>query len=255
MCIALLINNNKILGSKNLLPSYAFLLFIGLFNKYLILSPAFFASFFIIIALHRIYQSCSSDKMSTIFDIGFYIGMAGLIFPPSIFLLLAVLICLMITRIFSIKEWIIATIGTFLPFYFMIAYHYIINFSIEDFWQRYNILPNFRNLFDMISTYQIIIVLTFIALSALTIGFTQSKLLKTSLEIRKFLAANIWFLLCSLIAAFCFSSDLNKSLLIIAVPLSILTAYFFINIEKKYMDEVLSFSLIAIIVATQYFIG
>jgi len=247
-----LINHNKILGGKNLLPGYAFLLLIGLFNKDFILSPAFFASFFIILALHRLFQACSNDKVTTVFDIGFFVGMAGLIFPPSILLLIAVLIGLLIIRIFSLKEWLIATVAAFMPFYFMLAFQYFINGNLVGFWQRYNILPNFRNLFDMISPYQITVVLTLFLLTGLTVFFTQSRLLKTSLEIRKFLASSIWFLIIGTLAAFGLSSDLNRSLLITAVPLSILLAYFFINVQQKRVDEVLSFSIIAIIVVVQY---
>ena len=94
----------------------------------------------------------------------------------------------------------------------------------------------------------------FFVLVAISVLFTQTRLLKSGLEVRKFLASTIWFLIMGTLIAFSFSKSINHGLMITSVPLCISLAYFFKNIDKKYAAEGLSLGILAVIICVQYVI-
>ena len=125
-------NKIKILSKAHLLPSFIFC-FLFLLNKqwwglhvhYFLMLIAMYVSF-----TSFKFASLLHPK-STIFNLGIFIGIAGIIWFPAHFLMLAVFAAFIRLRAFNIREYLLFIVGVIMPYYIVISILYLTNQTVH----------------------------------------------------------------------------------------------------------------------------
>lgn len=125
-------NKIKILANANFLPSFIFC-FLFLLNKqwwglhvhYILMLIGMYVSF----ASFK-FASLTRPK-STIFNLGIFIGIAGILWFPAHFLMLVVFAAFIRLRAFNIKEYLLFLLGIIMPYYIVIAILYLTNNTVH----------------------------------------------------------------------------------------------------------------------------
>lgn len=121
---ALFLNRLTVLAElfpvNSYLPAFSYILLSALLPDWRTLTPALLANWFLLLSLRemiRIYARLNAN--SALFNIGFYLSLAGLICFPFFFMHTLLIWGIASLRPFKIREWLIAVLGMLAPVYFL----------------------------------------------------------------------------------------------------------------------------------------
>lgn len=184
LLISRLTNNNKFMAKPNFLPAMAYMLITSFVKEFNYLSAPLIATTFLLLSFINIYNIYHKIKNSSnIFTSGFLLGLASLIFTPSILLALAIYMCLAILKQFKLNEWFILALGIICPFYFYGSLLYLTD-QWDSFFTIYNGLT-FGFTVQKISV--MFLIAMFLILMPLLVGvfYTQSNANRLLIHVRK----------------------------------------------------------------------
>lgn len=242
----------KILGERNWLSALSCVLFLGLFNTNIYLSPALFAGFFLMLALNRLFKTYNQENFGHIFDVGFFIGVASLLYPPAIFTIIAMGWGLTITRIFDWREWVTCLMGLFTAIFLMWTYCFVVSGDWNCLFSTWDLMPQFNYRAFLDHPEELFKYLALIPLMGVSMVFLQQKLLKIELQSRKFLVVLMWTSIVGFLISLVFSSNFFQGITLCLLPMSILLAFFFKNNPNKWAAEAPHILLILMIFIVQY---
>ena len=123
-----LINDQRLMQRPNYLPAMSYLLITSMFSEWNVLSAPLVINTLLIWVWARMSNLYSShNPKSTLFNIGMVIGLSTFFYFPSLAFSLLIVFALIVTRPFSLAEWIIAIMGIITPYYFLFAYLFLFN--------------------------------------------------------------------------------------------------------------------------------
>ncbi|MCH7534460.1 MAG: hypothetical protein IH948_01695 [Bacteroidetes bacterium] len=142
---ALLLNkvvmSKKVFSKKSYLPALLYIVLMSSFPAMLYLNPVIIANLFLILSLRKLFNiDKESDFLSDIFDASLFIGIASIIYLPSIVFILFVLYCLFILRRGDMKEKLIAIVGLIVPFAYVFTYYFWFD-GVEKLWNELVVSP------------------------------------------------------------------------------------------------------------------
>lgn len=245
-------NRFKISSPFTYFPAAFFVLMTALLNPDATLASALLANTFLILAVFDLYSAYKKNHANgNIFNVGFWVGMAGLFhFSSSIFLIFG-LLGIITLRQARINELLIAILGYIVPFF--------LTFTVY-FWL--DLLPYFRETqlegLSLLDFYtfgflkhlgQLIVIGLMIIWSFLSF---QSYLSKKVIQIQKYVT--LVFLIqiiaiCSLLIQY--KVGLEDGIFIL-FPLSIFMSLTFLGIKRKAIAEVLFLTLFLITIWFNY---
>ena len=125
-------NINGFYQSENSIPSLLFIIIIGSWTGFHFFSPLLFSLLFILMGLNRILKVYHQNNiLSEVFDAGFYLGLASIIYYPALLFLISYWIFLSMNRAFSFREYFFPLLGLFIPFFFLAGYFFYFDLPIE----------------------------------------------------------------------------------------------------------------------------
>jgi hypothetical protein len=248
-----IINENEIIERKSFLPALVYIVFMSNFNVMLSLNPILFANLFIIISVNKLINTYRKDSaLAEIFDASFYISIASLFYFPTIVLFPIVIVGIIIYRSLNQREILISIFGLILPYCFVITY-YFWNDRLMEMYHNFGIYFKFKTLpsFDLSQPGYVLVFL-----ESLIILFSFNKLIgnfiNASQRTKKNLLIVIWLMLFA-IGSFLFSPDLNMSCFsLLAVPLTVFVANYFLNMKKIWWGEIMFIVLIVSILLNDF---
>ena len=172
------------MAKPNFLPAMAYMLISSLVKEFNYLSAPLMATTFLLLSFISIYNIYhKTTNVSNIFTSGFLLGVASLIFTPTILLLLAIYMCLAVLKEFKLNEWFILALGIICPFYFYGSLLYLTD-QWDSFFTIYNGL-SFGFTVQKISV--VFLVALFLILMPLLVGifYTQSNANRLLIHVRK----------------------------------------------------------------------
>lgn len=247
-----LIIQNRLSKHQTLIPGLFFILITAGMPSGLILSPALLSGFFIMLAilnLDRTYKN--KESVVHIFNTGMYIGVASLIYPANIFLILFGFIGLLNLRSFKIKELLIYWSGIFVPFFLLGTYYYWNDkyFLMQEYFQFdigiFAIFSGF-SLSILISMISIGIIVVYIILSY------NSYTLKNSIQVKKKIDIMYWFLLFSFLNLFFINGIDFNHFVILAIPFAVFIGMSFEKMKSKLMAEMIHITMLIMILIVQF---
>jgi hypothetical protein len=242
----------KIFDEPNQLGGLFYALLCSLIPDFLWLSPVLMANTFLLIAMIELFEIYDKKSgASTIFNIGFFIGLASLFYISALVLLIFVLIGLSIQRSFSLKEILMVVIGVIVPYYLLLTYYYwsdnlgyFYSMQIESGIKlfQFSMPQDFSSLFKVVLVLIMILIFIF--------NFNNLSL-KRNIQVTKIQQLLYWWLLIMPLGLMVQAKVQLDFLLILMLPCSILLTYIFLGMKKQWADA-LHIIIVTFVVVFQY---
>ena len=247
-----MVERYKLTPKNTALPALSYILLTALFNQYIFLSSALLAVFPIIFVIDRIFESYNNKKFTTLFDIGFYIGIASLFFLPSLLLVLLMFVVLLITRIFDWREWVVSITGILIPYILIGTYFFMIDefgvFANQHFFHAVTGTVELKIPFTELCAKMLLL----LVLISLGTYFLQVNIAKSVVKTRKFLTILV-YLLTVTILIFLFINPFSLApISLVAIPLAILLGYSLFSIDRHLFSEGIHLVILSIILFFEY---
>ena len=250
-----IVNENEVLNKQTYLPALMYIVLLSCSPVLLRLHPLLFSNLFLMLSINKLFGTYRQNTaFSQVFDSAFFVGLATLFYLPALVFFPVIWLSLLALRPFIWREWIIALIGLITPFFFILAYYYLID-KLDLFGYRLAATGTF----DLFLPYKItgggkflisVLGLLFIlSVLKVIIGLEGSKI-KTK---RTLLVLMVFMFIAIIITKFSYQHS-AVSFSAFFIPFSVFTANYFLTIKRPWIAEVFFILLIAAIITT-YFIN
>jgi hypothetical protein len=246
------INKNEIFERNTYIPALFYVLTMSCITELQQMHPLILTNFFWVLAYRRLLNIYNQVQCkSEIFDASLFFIIGALItFPSAGILLLLPFITLTIVRPFDVREYLMPIFAALLCIIYLATYYYVTKTDITYF-DVQSVYYNFDLPFNW--TYYIIY-----GLIAITMYLSGYKLLAksntSSVRFRKTTSVLLSFLTLTLLAmAYEKVIGLNDSFLLIgAVPFSLLWSFYFFYNEKKWIGNIIFYTIVLLVIANIY---
>lgn len=234
-----IINENNLLGKPSFLPALLYVTVTALFTSFLMLSAPLICNFLLIWLLQKILDLYKTEEATaTAYDLGLLVGLGTLIYFPFIALFMVIWIALLIFRPFNWHEWISAVMGVLTILFFLSVYYYCTDHTAAF----HTLWLSFDANFPVIKTalpYRFLVLLPLILIFILALFRLQNNFLKSMVVVRKTFQTLLFILLIIAVAS-CIKTDFGfNHFLLLAMPVAVFTAYYFLYASKKWVYETL----------------
>jgi len=236
---------------RTYLPALFFFIVAGSYASLNILNPVIFASFFILLAVNRIFSTFKTDSLCYhFFDASFIIAIASLIYFPSIFFIIILWFVLSIMRPFHWREWLYSILGISVVYGLVVALYFLLDKNIIK--ELIMVKSYFEIPYHLsFSLAQLILygVIIFIVLLA---SIYMMRIIPTiKIQARKSFQVWLVFFIISLLLLIIPAVQIEV-LILLAIPLAFLFSYYFISFKKIWIGEILFVFLIGLLFLSQY---
>jgi len=190
------------------------------------------------------------NPKGSLFNIGMAIGISSFFYFPTISFSVLVIVGLLITRPFKLPEWIVALLGLASPFYFLLAYVYVM-----DKWQGYHFpgvavtLPHFIE-----SRWALAAVIIVLFTTVAGFIYVQKNFRRQLVQARKSWNLIFLYLLIALFVPFINASHSFVYWILSAVPIAVIAGAGFLYPQKRAFPLILHWLMVAFAIAFSYFV-
>jgi hypothetical protein len=246
-----LVNQHRLMQKPNYLTGMAYLLITSLFAEWNILSAPLIINSLIIWVWSRMSKLYNEpNPKGSLFNIGMAIGISSFFYFPTISFSVLVIVGLLITRPFKLPEWIVALLGLASPFYFLLAYVYVM-----DKWQGYHFpgvavtLPHFIE-----SRWALAAVIIVLFTTVAGFIYVQKNFRRQLVQARKSWNLIFLYLLIALFVPFINASHSFVYWILSAVPIAVIAGAGFLYPQKRAFPLILHWLMVAFAIAFSYFV-
>jgi hypothetical protein len=235
----LILNKHEVLYKSSWLPALSFLLIAGLLPSFLGFHPLLFVNSILLFALDKIFSLYKKpDPLSVDFDSSFLLALAALFYFPAVFLFLIYLIGIVVLRSFSWRDWVVGILGFILPFFFAFMY-YFFNDGLNGFYDRLLITGLSRKIdFNHLHTYEYTFSILIVGiLFVLSLFRLQSNYFKNITKARLIQQLFLLLIITGILSILVSREEQLYRFQILAIPLTVYVAYFFLSGKKNWISE------------------
>ncbi len=220
-------NHHKLLGKSTFLPGMSYILITSLFPAWNFFSAALLINSLMMWVWYRMLNLYNSPQPgSAIFNIGVLIGVASMLYFPSLAFTVLMLFALVIMRPLRIREWIVGLIGVTIPYYFL----FILLF-LSDKWKWSIVFPKIHFGLPIIPTNIWLTVSMVLLVIPFVIGgfLVQANLTKMLIQVRKAWSLLLLYLMVATLTIFINADPVYQTWIFTAIPFAAFhsSAYFY----------------------------
>ncbi|MBK9270762.1 MAG: hypothetical protein IPM48_04125 [Saprospiraceae bacterium] len=235
-----LVNKFKLNPEGQLFAGVVFILLSAMHPLTANVGPVMLGNVFLILAITQIMGIYIKKQTALhLFNFGFFVGLAAILYPPFIWFLLIGLAGLTILRSINVQEWLQMMSGTITILFLVFTICYVT--GSEKIFYQLQIKAYFSSsIFNSVSGAKGLIVL-FILLILLIVTLIQYNFykIKRTVIIQKYYDLMFWITLCSLISLFFMKFDNCSHLILLMTPLSVLLGLLLTKIKNPLLLETL----------------
>jgi hypothetical protein len=250
-----MLNNLRFLPSQNFLPSLVYVTFTAALPDFIGISQSMLVAFAILWVLNKVVNIYKKEKQTTsTFDLGFTVGICGLLGSHFICIGLFLILALLILRPMQVSEWFNFLTGIFIPFFLIGTWSFYNGFYLS--FQHsffHNLLFSFHHSTSYNAAFLVVSGIT-ILMIGLNYFLLNSRQLSRLVLIRKFF--NVLFHLSWVMAASWFISGDRSfaQFYILAIPMSFYFAYYLCIEKKNWKADLFYLFWVSAILGSQYFL-
>jgi len=237
-----IVNQHNLLSKKTYLPALFYLIYSAFCGQLLVLLPGTLANLLLIGASYELFSTYRKDSaLSEVFNSGVLIGLASLLYFPSLFMFFFILATLLIFRPFIWREYVVSLLGLALPWSYFIVYFFWTNRLAAlktGLWERIAAHKQFHFPVSMPYTWLYLVFGTVVVASLFRLASSQ---LVMPLKSKKTFSLLFWFFILALLSVYANPHIGPSALLLLAIPLSIFTSNLVLQVKKPWVAE-LTFS-------------
>ena len=246
-----IINNQRLIQRSTHLPAMSYLLITSLLLEWNILTSTLVINTIMIWVWARMINLYNSTTpKTTLFNIGMVIGFSSFVYFPSLAFAILIVFALILTRPFNLAEWIIALVGIITPFYLFFVWLFLTdklkNYRLPAFTLSH---PRFQHSYWPLVSMAIIVI-AFLAGAY----FVQENFRKQVVQVRNSWSLILFYLVVAALIPFVNYTHTFECWILTALPLSAFVACAFLYPSKKWFPVLLHWLMVALIIATSYFI-
>ena len=243
----------RISKEVTMIPGVFYILLMSTTPDFLKLTPVLLGNTFLIFALMSLFQIYKKSSVAgSIFNIGFWIGLASLFYFSNIVFVLFGIIGLSTLKALRLNEILILIIGAFIPYFFAGTFAFLVD-ALPEF-HHLQIADNtgFLN-FDWTSNWKshttlaIFGILSVVAIFSFSI-YSQKK----SIQTQKYIQVLYYFLFGSILTVFVQQGIRPTHLMLLAIPLSLLLPLNFLSFKNKNLASTFHLIWLILVLAIQY---
>ena len=238
------LSERGVFKNATIIPAFLFIILSSVFS----LSSFWVCSFIFLFVMNKLMLCFQQERpYGLLFDSGFLIGLATVINPICIFFFILTYVAVVVYSTINWRNFLIPIIGLFTPFLF--AWTYGLYFDsladLSDYYFSYIQWspPSIEYSLPFLIWSTLVLLLFFFAIRELAQWLTMK-----GLRSRKAFYVFFAYSICAFVGFF-FVQDSWDYLLLFALPFTVLTANYFLFIEKKWWYESL---FILILISTVY---
>ena len=245
-------NHHKLLGKSSFIPGMSYMLVTSLFSSWNYFSAPLLINSLMMWVWYRMLNLYNSAQPgSAIFNIGVLIGLASMIYFPTIAFSLLILFSLVIMRPFRIREWIVGLIGVTIPYYFLFVLLFL-----SDKWKWSIVFPSFRFNLPIIPTNVWITISMVLLVVPFVIGgfLVQANLTKMLIQVRKAWSLLLLYLMVNTLIIFVNADTAYQSWLLTAIPFASFHSAVYFYPQQRLFPNILhwlTFSFVIILFYTR----
>jgi hypothetical protein len=245
-------NYHKMLPRANYLPGMCYILITSLlpdwghFSAPLLVNSILIWCWYRMVALYN-----SHSPISSIFNIGVFLGFATLLYIPAIAFLLLLFFALLIMRPFRIQEWFVGFIGFTSPYYFLIL---ILYFTHQLQWK--NLVPHISFTFPAFPVSVWIVAAMSLLVLPFIIGgiFVQNNLNKMLIHVRKSWSLLLAFLVTGIFVIIINKAGSYENWIVTAMPFAVFHSAAYYYPQNKFLAGVLHWLCFSVAIVINYFL-
>lgn len=246
---------HEVLYKDSYLPSLMFAVLACCLPEFQQFSPLLLVNLLMLFILNKSFALFKEESpIPLIFDCCFLTAITSLIYLPAILFFLLFLISLLVLRPFHWREWIVAFIGFLLPYFFISVYF----FWVDGLKQFYSWL--FTNHINKKLFYEIhftkpliLLIVLFGGLLVLSLFKLRDNFYKNAIKTRIVQQVIIIYLIVATLSALLQIVITLQQFELLAFPLAIFFAYFFLSVRKQlWIYEVLFLFMLGVIIANLF---
>ncbi len=244
-------DKNRLFHHSSLLPAVCYILICSFIPELSYFNAPLVANWFLIVAFGIILNlSNKQDVQKQLFNAGFFISIAALIYMPYSVFVIAVFLSISMLRSFKLSEWLAGILGLVTPIYFIAAYLFLTDNTAV-----------FSQLFQVKISYPAVVKnLSAVGIAAAMIGlWTIVSIFYLNLFVKKMLQQikNLWgsvliFTLFAIIATVLSYTKHISGWIGLFPFLALILANPFFEQKKKWVANLLFYTLIASVVLVQW---
>lgn len=212
--------------------------------------PLLFAQLLLSAAMWYFISTYKSDKtFSPVFDGAFCISTATLFYPPFIIFIPICFISLLILRSFVLREWILASIGIILPYFFYISLLFLFDKNMQQ--PALNLANSFHA--PSIPAYfkgSLLINISVGLIAIFTLIFFLIKTVSNVIKTQKAYMVFLWVSIFSIPAWFLVNTGGAFSALLSAMPISVFCGIYLGNTKRRILAELLLWFLLSMFIVS-----
>ncbi len=207
---------------------------------------------FVLGALHSLLQLYSSKNATmTIFHASFFAGLSALFYFPFIVLFIAVYGALIITRVSSVREWIVPLIGFFAPLFFLATYYFLVDELLLRFQELSRIVVGFGFHLPALgllewAVYGLILIMFFMALN-----WSAGSESDNSIGMRKRISM-LWLVFVVLILSMGLDKGSAGSVGLLMLIPSVFTSYYLSFAKRLRWAQIFLVLLVCLVLASHF---
>ena len=238
------LSERGVFKNATIIPAFLFIILSSVFS----LSSFWVCAFIFLFVLNKLMLCFQQERpYGLLFDSGFLIGLATVINPICIFFFILTYVAVVVYSTINWRNFLIPVIGLFTPFLFIWTYGFYFDSlpDLSDYYFSYIkwSLPTIEYSLAFLIWSTLLLLLFFFAIRELAQWLTMK-----SLRSRKSFYIFFAYSICAFVGFF-FVQDSWNYLLLFSLPFTVLTANYFLFIEKRWWYESL---FILILISTVY---
>ncbi len=250
-----IVNKHEILYKDTWLPALSYLIIGSIFPQFLWFHPILLVNSVILFAIDKIFSLYKNPSaLALAFDSSFLLGLAILFYAPAVSLFIFFALCILLLRPFSWRDWFVGITGFTMPVFFAFLYYFINDRFAEYYNKLFTSSINSHIEFANIYPKEYSISVIFIAiLFALAIFRLQSNYFKNVTKSRLIQQLILLFILVGALMVMASPDAQLFRFSILAIPVSIYIAYYFLSGKKPWVVEVMFVLLLGVWVYNYFF--
>ena len=243
----------RISREVTMFPGLFYILLMSTLPSFLHLSPIVMGNTFLILALSSLFNAYKKTSVAdSIFNVGFWIGMASLFYFSNFIFLLVAILGLAALRNIRISEIFMVIIGMIVPLFLTGTIFYLLN-DWSNFYQTTFLNEfSFWN-FEWVEHWSNYVPVVLFGILILTVfGSANIYFQKQSIRSQKNIQILYYFTIISLLTVFIQKEIRLEQLLLLAIPLSLLLPLNFLEFRKREIGSGIHLSWLIGILFLQY---
>ncbi len=249
-----LVSLNRLTNENTLFSGLFYLLIISVTLSFIPLHASLLANTFLIVMLTDIFKQTKNHALHlNIFNVGFWAGMASLLYFPYILFFPVGVLGVIYLRTFKSIDFFRAFLGLLVP-YFLMATALFLTDDLSRLWSDHALGAfGFLNISDdfawkdytLLGIFAIIILISLATMGNFATG--------VNIHVRRKISVIFFTLIGALLLMVIVANTSMLSLIFLSVPLSIFMAMMFLKLEPQFA-ELIHFILFALAIAFQYLV-